>query len=235
MQRQFEDLVKEMGGATASATPPGLKDGLPQTTDSSTGPAFPPGTEESFQETIRKTMQRMQESGQQATAAATSEGADDVLAEMMKQMQGDALGEGPAGSEEDFSKILLGMMEQLTNKDILYEPMKELHEKYPGWMQANRAKTPAGDLQRYEEQQTLVAEIVGKFEEKDYSDSKAEDREFIVERMQKVRSSELMSDTASEADSPQMQAAGSPPADLVGDLNAAQEALGDLDSGCPQQ
>ena len=32
-----------------------------------------------------------------------------------------------------------------------------------------------------------------------------------------------------------MQAAGSPPLDLVGDMNAAQEALGDLDSGCPQQ
>lgn len=33
----------------------------------------------------------------------------------------------------------------------------------------------------------------------------------------------------------QMQAAGSPPPDLVGDMNAAQEALGDLDAGCPQQ
>jgi len=32
-----------------------------------------------------------------------------------------------------------------------------------------------------------------------------------------------------------MQAAGSPPADLVGDMKDAQEALGDLDSGCPQQ
>ncbi len=33
----------------------------------------------------------------------------------------------------------------------------------------------------------------------------------------------------------QMQAAGSPPADLVGDMNAAQDALGDIDSGCAQQ
>ena len=33
----------------------------------------------------------------------------------------------------------------------------------------------------------------------------------------------------------QMQAAGSPPADLVGDMNAAQEVLGDLDPACPQQ
>jgi len=32
-----------------------------------------------------------------------------------------------------------------------------------------------------------------------------------------------------------MQAAGSPPADLVGDMNAAQEALGDLDTDCAQQ
>ena len=32
-----------------------------------------------------------------------------------------------------------------------------------------------------------------------------------------------------------MQAAGSPPADLVGDMKDAQEALGDLDAGCPQQ
>lgn len=33
----------------------------------------------------------------------------------------------------------------------------------------------------------------------------------------------------------QMQAAGSPPADLVGDMNAAQDALGDMEGGCAQQ
>jgi len=32
-----------------------------------------------------------------------------------------------------------------------------------------------------------------------------------------------------------MQAAGSPPADLVGEMSAAQQALGSLDAGCPQQ
>jgi len=70
---------------------------------------------------------------------------------------------------------------------------------------------------RYEEQHTLVTEIIGRFERKGYSDSNASDREYIVERMQK------------------MQAAGSPPPDLVGDMNAAQEAFGEIDSGCPQQ
>lgn len=32
-----------------------------------------------------------------------------------------------------------------------------------------------------------------------------------------------------------MQALGSPPPDLVGDINGTQELLGDLDSGCAQQ
>ncbi len=32
-----------------------------------------------------------------------------------------------------------------------------------------------------------------------------------------------------------MQAAGAPPPDLVGNMSAAQEAIDELDSGCPQQ
>jgi len=57
--------------------------------------------------------------------------------------------------------MLLGMMEQLTNKDILYEPMKELNDKFPAWMVEHRDKVPEADLKRYEEQQRLVKEIVG--------------------------------------------------------------------------
>ena len=33
----------------------------------------------------------------------------------------------------------------------------------------------------------------------------------------------------------QMQAAGSPPPDLVGDLGSAQDALSEMDGGCTQQ
>lgn len=132
-------------------------------------------------------MERMQASGEQATAAAAAEGTDDFLAEMLKQMGGGAgLDAGGEGNEEEFSKMLLGMMEQLTNKEILYEPMKELDEKFPEWLVKNKDKTTKEDVQRYELQQGLVKEIVAKFEEKTYSDSKKEDREYIVERMQKV-------------------------------------------------
>ena len=189
MQSQFENMLKELGGAAA------LEEAAGMPTSSSSGQAKSGPTskatpsaaaEESFQETIKKTMERMQASGEQATAAAAADDSDDILADLMKQMQAGA-GFNGEGNEEDFSKMLLGMMEQLTNKEILYEPMKELDDKFPEWIEKNKAKTSPEDMKRYQEQQTVVREIVAKFEEKTYADSNVADREYIVDRMQKVR------------------------------------------------
>ncbi|TGO17411.1 hypothetical protein BPAE_0432g00030 [Botrytis paeoniae] len=214
MQAQFESMLKEMGGLGENGPappPPSAPNPGPSKTKAAPGSA----SEETFQETIKKTMERMQASGDQATAAAAEDNSGDLLAEMMKAMG--AGGMDGEGSEEDFSKMLLGMMEQLTNKEILYEPMKELDDKFPAWLEKNSASTPADDLKRYKEQQVFVREIVARFEQNTYKDENASDREYIVERMQK------------------MQAAGSPPADLVGDMAAAQEAFGAPEEGCPTQ
>ena len=197
MQAQFENMLKGLGGAAALGEAAGLGSPGPDASTSKeptaqagsskakAGPAATaPGTEESFQETIKKTMERMRESGDQATAAATSDNTDDLLAEMMKAMQAGGLdGEG---GEEDFSKMLWGMMEQLTNKEILYEPMKELDDKFPDWMKKNTGKVDEVDMKRYKEQQIYVREIVKRFELKTYKDENAADREYIVDRMQKV-------------------------------------------------
>ncbi|KAJ9156083.1 Peroxisomal biogenesis factor 19 [Pleurostoma richardsiae] len=217
LQAQFESIFTEIGAAAGdSEAKPGPGSASGSASGSSAKPSGAAASEASFQETIRRTMERMQTSGDQATAAAAAEGSDDFLAELMKQMQAGGLdGEG---SEEDFSKMLLGMMEQLTNKEILYEPMKELDDKFPDWLEKNKDKVSKEDLKRYEEQQRYAKEIVAKFEEATYADSNPADREYIVDRMQK------------------MQAAGSPPADLVGDMPSAQEALNapDAESCAPQ-
>jgi len=190
MQAQFENMLKELGGAAALgeaarvSLPTGSSSKAKEVPTKEKIAAGPSGTEESFQETIAKTMERMRASGDQATAAATSENTDDILAEMMKAMQAGGLdGEG---GEEEFSKMLLGMMEQLTNKEILYEPMKELDDKFPAWMEKNAGKVNDVDMKRYKEQQIYVREIVKRFEAKGYKDENAADREYIVERMQKV-------------------------------------------------
>lgn len=179
VKTEIEAMMRELSIAADPGTSSKSKDKVNKKESSSSN------TEEPFQETIRKTMERMQASGDQATAAAKTEDSDDVLAQMLKEMQEGGL-EG-AEDDEGFSKMLLGMMEHLTNKEILYEPMKELHDKFPAWMSKNRSSTSADDLRRYDEQQRLVGEIVERFEQKSYSDSQSHDREFIVERMQQVR------------------------------------------------
>ncbi|KAI1100197.1 Pex19-domain-containing protein [Jackrogersella minutella] len=211
MQAQFENIFKGLGEAAAEPSGSGSKS-VPPPSDK----AAPDLSQDaSFQETIKRTMARMQESGDQATAAAAAEGSeDDFIAEMLKAMK-DLPSEG--GNEEDFSKMLMGMMEQLTNKEILYEPMKELNDKFPSWMEKNKDTLAKDDLKRYQEQQVLVAEMVTKFEESTYADSNVADREYIVDRMQK------------------MQAAGSPPQDLVGDMPSAKEVFNAPDESCAPQ
>lgn len=173
MQSRFEDMFKQLGAVAAAEAEAPLAEEASRTVD-----------EGSFQDKIRKTMERMQESGEQAMAAAAAEGSDDFMAEMLKQLGSGGL--DGAGSEEEFSKMLVGMMEQLTAKEILYEPMKELDEKFPPWMEVNREVVPQDDLKRYEEQQALVKQIVAKFEAPGYTDTNAADREQIVDLMQKV-------------------------------------------------
>ena len=188
--KQFEDIMKEMstemGGVNPlAADPPHVskdKDTGKEKEDPS--PAEAAKAEKSFQETIKKTMERMQSSGDAAGAAAASSSQDDMLAQMLASMESG--GFGGEGNDEDFSKVLMGMMEQLTNREILYEPMKELNDKFPAWMEKNADKTEEEDLKRYKEQQVLVREITERFERKGYSDGNAGDREYIVERMQKV-------------------------------------------------
>lgn len=215
--KEFQDLMKEMGNAVGEDPLGAGTSAKPAAAASSSKPGGESAAkgDATFQESIRKTMERMRESGDAAGAAAAASSEDDILAQMLKEMESGNF--GGEGSDEDFSKILMGMMEQLTNKEILYEPMKELNDKFPDWMEKNKGKVEADDWKRYEEQQVLVKEIVGRFEKKGYSDENTQDREYIVERMQK------------------MQNAGSPPPDLVGDMNAAQEALQDMDQGCPTQ
>ena len=183
MRQQIETMMEDLtSAADANSHNQGKQPQHPAEARGESSSSSAP--EDAFQETIRKTMERMQASGEQATAAATSGDSDDILAQMLKDMQNGGM-DGDGG-DEDFSKMLMGMMEQLTNKEILYGPMKDLYYKFPGWMSENRESTKEDDLKRYDEQQRLVGEIVARFERGGYSDEKVEDREYIVERMQKV-------------------------------------------------
>ncbi|KAK5051375.1 hypothetical protein LTR84_003027 [Exophiala bonariae] len=189
---------------------------------------------DSFEDTIRKTMARMESSSAAASSATQKSTAakseEDMLAEMLRALDAEGGGGGGAGGEDgDLSKMFLGMMEQLTNKEMLYEPMKELSTKYPSWLEENTpAKNPKltpSEHDRFSRQRVIVDEIVAKFEMKGYSDDDPKCREFIWEKMQL------------------MQGEGAPPEDLVANpfpgMGMPGLGLGDgaeaLEEGCPTQ
>lgn len=226
MAKQFEEMMtgqfpgfneQTMSNSTGND---GTQDSLNRANDSASQPQgnstnAVPTSGPNFQDSIKRTMDRMRESNASASAAsATSNNPseDDFMTQMLNEIA-QANGGADGNPEDAFSNMLLGMMEQLTNKEILYEPMKELDSKFPDWLSEREPGKPKASTitnearAKYKDQQSLVHEIVQRFEQAGYSDQNAGDREFIVERMQK------------------MQAAGAPPSDLVGDMGAASEML----------
>ncbi|KAL4743432.1 Pex19 protein family-domain-containing protein [Aspergillus similis] len=216
IKQLLADVMAEEGekGQSSASAPTGASAGAAPAPTGSEAGAGP----ESFNDAIQRTINRMKESGDKATAAASEDNADDLIAQLLKAME--AGGDGSGGDEGDLTKIFMGMMEQLSNKDMLYEPMKELDTKFGPWIKDNKGKgkVPDADMERYEKQAQLVGEIVRKFEEPGYTDEDAGCREYVWEKMQA------------------MQAAGNPPDELV-----TNPWMDDLKSGsggipdCPQQ
>jgi len=86
------------------------------------------------------------------------------------------------------------LMHHLLSKEVLYQPMKDIGERYPAWLSAHRCTLSEEDISRYEEQSRQIQKILVLYEEN------AEDYQQLFEAMQ------------------QMQSCGQPPMDIVNDL-----------------
>jgi len=91
------------------------------------------------------------------------------------------------------------------SKEVLYEPLKELRDKFPGYIQENAATLSEEDKARYEAQLSCVTKVVAAFEDPTYSDEDAEKAGKIVQMMT------------------EMQSHGSPPSEIMGDLPAGMD------------
>jgi peroxin-19 len=186
LKQLLADVMAEDAGAgsdagAAAAAAAAASSGAGSGAGSSSGAPAP----ESFNDAIQQTINRMKESGDKATAAASEDDiSDDLVAQLLKAMEAGA----GAGDDGDLTKMFMGMMEQLSNKEMLYEPMKELDGKFGPWLVENKGKGTVSeeDMERYENQASIVSQIVAKFEEKGYTDEDPKCREYVWEKMQAV-------------------------------------------------
>ncbi|KAG1805616.1 Pex19 protein family-domain-containing protein [Suillus variegatus] len=175
-------LIEEMDGATD----PSLTQGAPI--------APKTGEKDDFQSRIRNTMNKLKESesGLKSSDPSSSAPNADSLEALLSQF-GDE-------DEEDMQGVLEAMMGQLMGKDVLYEPLKELLDKFPDYLKANAATLTADDKSRYDAQIICMKQLLEIFELKDYADNDDKTRLEIVDLMG------------------ELQKHGSPPEEIMGPL-----------------
>ncbi|GJM86364.1 hypothetical protein PR202_ga02217 [Eleusine coracana subsp. coracana] len=112
---------------------------------------------------------------------------DAMMEEFVKQF------EEFAGAQ-DMDSIVETMMQQLLSKEILHEPMKDIVEKYPKWLEDNKDKISKEEYERYNKQLELMKSLIEVYE------NDPENMTKIFDIMQN------------------MQECGQPPSDLVQDI-----------------
>lgn len=210
-QTEVDQLLQGLlnGASVASNDQHTTQSSAKDTQSSSSSSAKP--EKKSLQDTINETMKRMKESKQEIDESVKNDAnnEDELLAKILKDLE--ATAGGGDGDGMDMSKLLTDMLHQMASKEILYEPMKEMDEKYPAWINDNSSKVSVEDKTRYLNQHKTIHEIVTMFERPDYSDDNAEHKEYITTRMELIQES------------------GAPPSDLMSEVSSS--ALPGFDMG----
>ncbi|KAL7666421.1 Uncharacterized protein ABC855_g79 [[Candida] zeylanoides] len=197
-KKQFEDLVKQFDEAQQKEAP------------------------QDFDEVMRDTVERMRKSGknidEQIKTDQAAANPEDILTQLLAGMGG----AGGAGGDLDMSKLLVDMLEQLSSKEVLYEPIKDLNTKFPEYLAQNESVIAAKDHANYTQQYEVTTQIVAIFEAPGYDDA---------DKAQRDRVNVLL-----EA----LQDLGQPPKELVGEAGEipglgglGRSAAGAGDSGVP--
>ncbi|KAK5777537.1 Peroxisome biogenesis 19-2 -like protein [Gossypium arboreum] len=67
-------------------------------------------------------------------------------------------------ASQDMESIVESMMQQLLSKEILHEPMKEIGERYPKWLEEHKSSLSKEEYERYSNQYELMKELNGVYE-----------------------------------------------------------------------
>ncbi|PWA87721.1 Pex19 protein [Artemisia annua] len=185
--------------AEASSLPSGVQGlgmGLPDLRSKNKGKQKAAPKESHASETLNKLREQTRETvkGLESIAGLKPSGVDGLglgddkmMEDLVKQFEELAKG-------QDMESIVETMMQQLLSKEVLYEPMKEIGERYPKWLEDNKSKLSQEEYDRYYHQHELIKDLNVVYDTEPGNFNK------IIELMQK------------------MQECGQPPNDIVKEL-----------------
>jgi len=159
-------------------------------------------SEEKIREKLKETVDQL---GDLSSSALGQELTEEELDAMFNNL---SLGvPGGAPGQESFNNLLPmmeGMMQSLMSRELLYPPMRDIADKFPGWLADNRNKIDSDLYNKYNKQFDLTKQICFLFE----AESETETETRRKENFEKVMN--LMQE---------MQSLGHPPKELTGDTS----------------
>jgi len=161
-------------------------------------------SDEKIREKLRQSINQLHDD----TSSGLGLGPDLTEEELNKMFNNFDLG-GPGGPDGDSFTNLLpmmeGMMQSLMSKELLYPPMRDIADKFPGWLADNRNKISSSLYEKYNKQYDLTKQICFIFETEEETDSQTKQKENFETVMKKMQ---------------EMQTLGHPPKELTGDNNS---------------
>jgi hypothetical protein len=117
--------------------------------------AFQKMLEKDFEQQIEKDFQQqIQQTMDQLKTSAEKDPMDSMFAQLDELVD-----------SGDFDNVFGELMNDLVTKDLLYEPLKELQEKYPAWIEKNSSSLKPDQLEQYQNQLSVIGEIINEFDD----------------------------------------------------------------------
>lgn len=177
-----------------------------------------------FKDIVSNTLDRLKENSNKIDTKLKEEkksrNSDGILSQLLDQLV-----EGDDENGEGLDNAILNILNQMSSKEILYQPMKDMQLEFNNWMKQNETnKDFENKITTYKEQQQLVDEIIIIYEKDDYTNEKY--RKHITELLDKLEA--LGESPVNKGFSDELQAKGINDLSKVLEING-DENLDDLD------
>ncbi|CEP61633.1 Pex19p LALA0_S03e07294g [Lachancea lanzarotensis] len=185
LQGEFSKLMRENGSvdsADNAKTTENFKELLTALRDAGSSSETKPditteGEAPGFKDIVSNTLDRLKEGGTKVDTNLMEEkkkgNSDDILSQLLNQLVDG--GEGVDGDDEEgVENAIQSMLNQMSSKEVLYQPMKDMQAEFGSWMAVNETlEEHAQKIGTYRDQFALVNQIVAIYETEGYADSTA--------------------------------------------------------------
>ncbi|QLL33259.1 hypothetical protein HG536_0E01700 [Torulaspora globosa] len=179
LQKEFSNLMKDGGmkeqekaeqAANFQKILGMLGDASKTTAKSDGGSKEPQG----FKNVVSKTLERLKENGSKVDSNLAKEekqkNTDDVLSQLLDQLVESGNVGGGQDGEEGVDNAILQILNQMSSKEVLYQPMKEMHAEFIQWLQDHSEDEEHSEkIDTYKKQYHLVGQIIAVFEGDSYT------------------------------------------------------------------